>query len=219
MADASDSQKKAVFLAVLMIGGLGYVGYNNVYKPQQEEIAQLEERLGRLEAQNRTARRLTAEEGRSEVERRLGFYREQLVQVEGLIPSSEELPDLLDAISTEAQRSGVELALIQPVGASAEQYYTRRTYELAVNGSYHEIASFLTEIASLRRIITPINLRVATRGNEQGVADGELQAKFAIETYVLPSEGLPTAGADPAAGNVQTSSSKESDSAPAKQKS
>ena len=44
------------------------------------------------------------------------LYREQLIQVEGLIPSSEELPDLLDAISVEGQRTGVELVLIQPIG-------------------------------------------------------------------------------------------------------
>ena len=191
MADSPNRQ--VVLLAVLVVGALGYGAYQYVYLPRSAEVAELEARAERLEAQNATARQLTAREGRSDVERRLGLYREQLVQVEGLIPSSEELPDLLDAISAEAQRTGVELALIQPVGAEAEQFYTRRTYDLAVHGAYHEIGEFLTEIASLRRIITPINLNVtvmaATPGEKE--TQPELEAKFSIETYVLPSDELP----------------------------
>jgi type IV pilus assembly protein PilO len=196
MADSSGSQKQALLLAALVIGALGYGGYEYVYKPRSAELDELQARVERLEAQNQTARQLTAREGRTQVEQRLALYRDQLVQVEGLIPSSEELPDLLDAISAEAQRTGVELALIQPVGASAEQFYTRRTYELAVRGAYHEIGEFLTEIASLRRIITPINLNVAVMTEGAGEAEPQLEAKFAIETYVLPSADFPPPPAD-----------------------
>ena len=188
---AETSQRQVMLLAALVIGGIGYATYTYVYVPRSTEVGELETRLERLEAQNATARQLTAREGRSQVERQLALYRDQLVQVEGLIPSSEELPDLLDAISAEAQRSGVELSLIQPVGASAEQFYTRRTYDLAVRGGYHEIGEFLTEIASLRRIITPINLSVSVMDAEPGQNEPELEAKFAIETYVLPSDDFP----------------------------
>ncbi len=187
----ADQQRQMMLLAALGVGAVGYGTYTHVYVPRSAAVAELESRLERLEAQNATARQLTAREGRSEVERQLGLYREQLVQVEGLIPSSEELPDLLDAISAEAQRTGVELSLIQPVGASAEQFYTRRTYDLAVRGAYHEIGEFLTEIASLRRIITPINLSVTVMQAEPGETEAQLEAKFAIETYVLPSDEFP----------------------------
>lgn len=188
---AESSNRQMILLAVLVLGGLGYGAYNYVYLPRSAEVQELETRLERLEAQNQTARQLTAREGRSQVERRLALYREQLIQVEGLIPSSEELPDLLDAISAEAQRTGVDLALIQPVGASGEQFYTRRTYELAVHGAYHEIGEFLTEIASLRRIITPINLHVTVLTPPPGRTEPKLEAKFSIETYVLPSDEFP----------------------------
>lgn len=201
MAESSE-RRNIMILGVLLVGGLGYFGYNLVYKPRSEETQLIQARLERLEAQNRTARQLTAQEGRSEVERRLALYREQLVRVEGLIPSSEELPDLLDAISAEAQRTGVDLALIQPVGASAEQFYTRRTYELAVHGSFHQIGEFLTEIASLRRIITPINLNVVVREGE--TESPQLEAKFAIETYVLPSDEFPAPPPDSTAANAES---------------
>ena len=180
-------QRKKMLFAVALVGGLGYLVYDYVYSPRAEAVAELEQRLESLETQNRAARALMENEGRSEVESRLALYREQLDRVEGLIPSSEELPDLLDAISAEAQRTGVQLTLIQPVSATAEEFYTRRTYDLAVRGTYHEIGDFLAEIGSLPRIVTPIGLRVTLPGETAGDSP-ELDARFSIETYVLPSE-------------------------------
>jgi type IV pilus assembly protein PilO len=190
----TDPQQRQKFLfGVILVGGLAYLGYDYVYQPRVEEVASLEERLESLELQNQTARALHRSAGTGDVEQQLSIYQEQLVRVEGLIPSSEELPDLLDAISAEAQRTGVELSLIQPVGATAEAYYTRRTYDLAVLGSYHEIGAFLTRIASLPRIITPASLNLTPRDKENREGEPVLEARFSIETYVLPS---PSASAD-----------------------
>lgn len=192
MADMADPQaKNKLLLGVILVGGLGYLGYEHAYRPRAEEIAKMEERLEALELRNESARRLTDDQSRAEVERRLRRYRDQLGHVENLIPSSEELPDLLDAISEEAQRSGVELTLIQPVGATQEQHYTRRTYALAVTGSYHQIGEFLTHVGSLPRIVTPINLTVTVQDGETRSGEPKLEAKFAIETYVLPTLEVP----------------------------
>lgn len=184
-------QRKKLIMGVVLVAGLLYLAHSYVYSPRAQEVAELEQRLEALETKNRAARTLMESEGRGEVERKLALYREQLNRVEGLIPSSEELPDLLDAISAEAQRTGVDLALIQPVGATAENFYTRRTYDLAVRGTYHEIAAFLTAIGSLPRIITPSDLRVAVTSEEDPDAAPELEARFSIETYVLPSHSQP----------------------------
>jgi type IV pilus assembly protein PilO len=186
MADDPQRNKK-ILLGIMLIGGLGYLGFEYLYTPRAEEIATLERRLETLETQNRTARILTEADGRDDVERRLASYRDQLAQVEGLIPSSEELPDLLDAISMESQRTGVDLTLIQPTGAQVEEFYTRRTYQLAALGSYHQMGEFLTRIASLPRIITPTNLSLRVQRDEGRGGDPQLEARFAIETYVLPS--------------------------------
>ena len=191
MSSADPQARQKLILGVMLVAARGYATYEYVYTPRAEAVAAMEERLETLEAKNGAARRLVRNQGREAVERRLALYRAQLDEVEGLIPSSEELPDLLDAISAEAQRTGVDLALIQPVGAEAEAFYTRRTYDLAVIGSYHQIAEFLSEIGSLPRIVTPINLNLAAREGAEPGSTPRLEAKFSIETYVLPSAGLP----------------------------
>lgn len=180
--------RQKILLAVLLVAMIGYGGFQYVYEPRSAQVAELEARLETLRSRNRTARMLTEQHGRGPVEERMRMYRAQLSRVEALIPSSEELPDLLDAISAEAQRAGVELSLIQPVGAQEEQFYTRRTYELAVLGSYHQIGSFLTEIASLPRIITPTGLNLTVQQETGSTGEPRLEARFSIETYVLPSD-------------------------------
>lgn len=190
MAEFEESQiGKKLLLGALLVAGVGYLGYQYAYLPRAEAVQGLETRLEALQLQNRTAQLLSEENAEVSVQRQLAEYRDQLDQVEGLIPSSEELPDLLDAISTEAQRTGVELALIQPSGATAEEFYTRRTYDLAVLGSYHQIGEFLTRVGSLPRIITPTDLNLTVRSQESRTGNPQLEARFAIETYVLPSIG------------------------------
>ncbi len=182
----STSPRSLVLLIGLVVIGGGYVGYEYVYKPKAAEIEALESRLENLETENGTARILSEQNGQEAVESRLATYREQLMLLERLVPSSEEVPDLLDAIATEAGRTGVELTLIQPVSAVAETYYTRRTYDLGAIGAYHAIGAFITRIGSLSRIVTPLSLNLALLSEETQSGDPELEARFTIETYVLP---------------------------------
>ncbi len=182
-------QRQKLLLGLLLVLGLGYLSYTYLYTPRALENDALQARLETLEAQNGTARAITRGTGTTEVERQLVLYRDQLATVEGLIPLSEELPDLLDAISVEAQQTGVELSLIQPLSATEEAFYTRRTYELAVLGSYHDVGQFLTRVASLPRIVTPIDLNIAPQTDAAGAVPHRLEARFSIETYVLPLPG------------------------------
>jgi Tfp pilus assembly protein PilO len=188
-------QRKQLLYGGLFLALLAFGFYDRVYTPRKAQIAELETRLETLKTVNTRSRAITRA-GSDEMDQQLALYRQQLELAEGLIPSDEELPNLLDAISAEAQRAGVELTLIQPVGATEEAYYTRRVYDMAVVGGYHQIAEFLTRVASLPRIVTPTNLTLGparsvgapagqpARSSSQPV---ELEARFSVETYVIPS--------------------------------
>ena len=70
--------------------------YFQVYSPKKAANDTLETQLAQLQQSNSRARGLTR--GATSPEEALALYRRQLAVVEGLIPSGEELPDLLDAI-------------------------------------------------------------------------------------------------------------------------
>jgi Tfp pilus assembly protein PilO len=59
---------------------------------------------------------------------------------------------------------------------------------LTVRGTYHAIGSFLTEIGSLPRIVTPTQLKLTVPPTQPSDKKGQpmVEAGFRIVTYVIP---------------------------------
>jgi type IV pilus assembly protein PilO len=186
-------QRQKVLLGLLVIGMLGYAALEFVHRPRSARVAELEGRLELLLLRNQSARAFAADTAIAGLERRLAHQHEQLRWIESLVPAAEEVADLLDTIAAEARHAGIELMLLQPTGTSDEHFYSRRSYDLAVVGHYHDIGYFLSRIASLPRIIRPRGLSLVPRQQSDHGGSPALEARFSIETYVLPSPALATA--------------------------
>ena len=180
------SRKQQIVLVAVVIGLGWYAVYTYFLGPRQEDVRAKEAQLEQLESDNRRARLLAAR--RDDLARRMEIFERQLTIFEEFIPQSEEVPELLDAISREAQLTGVELARIRPRAPTAgAQFYTKQTWELAVMGDYHDIGRYLARIASLPRIIKPTNLSLTPAARSRATRDMEspLEVSLIIETYVL----------------------------------
>lgn len=150
----------------------------------RQEVIDMESRVERLESMN-TRARVQATQSR-ELEERLQQFERHISRLEDLVPRREEVSQLLNQINQRAEQVGVEVARFNPGAADVGTHYNRRTFEMTVLGSYHEIGRFLSEIGSLPRIITPTELSVIPN-NIRSNGDGQmLEASFLIETYVLP---------------------------------
>lgn len=157
------------------------------------EVQLLEHRLQELEAGNRHARSL-APEGTTELARRLERFGDRIARLEELIPRSEEVPALLESLAAEARRAGLgDLAFIRPGETEASPLYTKRSYEVSVEGGYHDVARFLTAIASLPRIVTPVELEMTAIPDPVMEGGSAVRAHFRIETYVRPPAGADAA--------------------------
>ncbi|MGD8866520.1 MAG: type 4a pilus biogenesis protein PilO [Gemmatimonadales bacterium] len=178
-------RKQALFLMAVLVGAIWYVAFNWVLTPRQERIEDTERDLQTLEAQNRRSRALAAR--KDDLEQRLGIQERQLQIFEEYIPESEEVPELLDAISNQAQMTGVELTRIRPQAVEAGEFYMKQTWELSVLGDYHNVGQYLTRIASLPRIIKPTNVQMSPASRSRATRDMEapLDVSFNIETFVL----------------------------------
>lgn len=180
--DMTQEEQKRLLIAVIPVLALfGYWYF--LHQPAAEEIAGMESRLETLETQNAQAR-ATAQQAGPELEDRLAVYEQHMIRLEQLMPSSEEVPELLESMALRAEQANIDLALVRPEPSEAGQFYRRRTYEIRVVGGYHEIGRFLAEIGSLARIVTPIDLQVTAVDDSNEAATAE--AEFRIETYVLP---------------------------------
>ena len=155
----------------------------------------LRDRLETLDVQNRQAQVIIARGGVDELRRRMDQYTRHVDRLEELIPGQEEIATLLNDIQAVARQSGVDPLSLDPEPPQQAGPYQRTGYQMTVVGEYHDVARFLTEIASLPRIVTPVQMDVTLFGNPQSRPEMEfpVQASFRIETYVLPDQtALPT---------------------------
>lgn len=159
------------------------------YTPRIEEIDGLRTRLTELQDKNRQAQ-ITAARAGTDLEERLAIYERHMGRLEELIPMQEEVSSLLNSISQEARRMGVEISALDPGPIQQESFYTRQSFSMEVWGEYHNVGQFLTGVASLPRIVTPkdVTLEPCVECEGRPGVEAPVKAGFTIETYVLPSD-------------------------------
>lgn len=191
-----EPKQQRAFIVIVLTLGLFYLFWDFVYGPEQEELTASQERLEELEQSNRRARVL-ATRGGADLEERMALYERHILKLEELIPAREEVPRLIRQITATAGAMDVDVDFLEPQPDESGEFYTRDPYTMRVLGQYHNVARFLTSIASLSRIITPVDVEMVElpdaaaelTGHEDGV-----QATFDIVTYVVPEDrGVPPA--------------------------
>lgn len=179
--------KQACLLVGFLALAAGYAFFEYWYSPRAQEVADLQVRLEQIEDRNRRAQIIVARGG-ADLEERLVIYERHVHRLEQLIPETEEVPALLNTIATEARRARVELGSLRPEPTTPGEFYDRQSYEMSAMGEYHDVGRFLTAVASLPRIITPMDAEIARYTGLAPRPDMEdvVVVRFRIETYVLP---------------------------------
>lgn len=188
-------QKNALVVGLLFVVGLYLV--NTYWRADRlAEVVQGESRLEALENSNRTAE-IIAARGGTALQERMVVYERHIAQLEALIPLEEQVASLLNDLTLLQRELGVQLDLIRPEPAEPSNFYTKQTYSLRVIGEYHDVSRYITRVASMERIITPIDLSLSVFAAPARFRDYEspVQAEFRIQTYVIASdESLPPGG-------------------------
>lgn len=198
----TERPKQVALLVCIAALALIYVGYEYYWTPERNEIESLETRLQTLEDQNRRAQVLAARGG-PELEERLVVYERHLLRLEELIPAGQEVPVLLRLIASEALRTGVDMGGIDPEPTVPGEYYSMDAYGMNVVGEYHDVGRFLTAIASLERIITPVDLLIEPAPSQpvNQQMESPVRASFRIETYISPRQVDPLEAEELAGGD------------------
>lgn len=185
----SDLQKHKPLLLIALPLLLLFAYWYLLYTPGSAKVQEMQTRLDGLTSKNAAAKLIIARTG-GDVRKKLALYEQQMTRLEQLIPRSDEVPELLHAMTMRAEDSGVELTVVRPRPAGDGEFYTQQVYDISIVGPYDGVGRFLAAVGSLPRIVTPINLKMARLGTQtdrSGAA--KLEADFQVETYVMPSDG------------------------------
>ena len=196
---ALSSEKTTPLLMLGLAAMLGYIGYTGAVievvglhglKARSARVVAIRDSISRLEAATDSAKKELARGTVADVRKRLESYRGSLTLLRRLVPERNEVPNLLDDISTRSKIRGVTLSQVvpQPVEPGPAPFNTYK-YNMSVIGKYDQIGQFLADVASLQRIIVPYDLTVAAANSSAAKALGDttgalLEARFQIRTYV-----------------------------------
>jgi type IV pilus assembly protein PilO len=181
-----------VFVVIVAIAALGLY-YQYVWSPKQQVLAALEERVDNLTQINEKIEREVKRGNLAKLKAESARYRRDLMVLRQLVPTKNEVPGLLEQVSTAARRVGLDLSDVQPEAVVSGTHFDVHRYRMGVNGDYHAIARFLTNVGSLTRIVAPINLQLTPSSkNLPRILPKEsrlLEARFQIQTYVARTGG------------------------------
>ena len=183
-------------LAFVLAGAYWYF----VYSPKDVVLVDLDAKVAQLDSSNAKAKKLLQRGKLEEVRAETDRSQKSLELMRQLVPTGNEVPALLDQVSTAAKAAGLEVAAVKPEAVFVGSEFDTYRYTITVIGPYHSTASFLAAVGSLTRIMAPVNLAIELArpsGNKAKLSRrGEqlLSTSFELQTYVAHSAPARPAG-------------------------
>ena len=82
------------------------------------------------------------------------------------LPNESEIPDLLIDMTQVGLSRGLQFEQIKPGRTVGKDFYAEKRVNIKANGTYHQIAGFISDIAALPRIINVANFKLTrSKGN------------------------------------------------------
>lgn len=114
----------------------------------------------------------------------LEAYRKQLADIEQAfgallkqLPNKREMDALITDINQAGLGRGLQFDLFKPSNETVTEFYAETPILVKVNGGYHDIAAFVSDVAKLSRIVTMQNIALAPN------KDGSLNMDATVKTY------------------------------------
>jgi len=154
---------KVIAIALLCVA-LGGVGFWFDTKVQLESLDVVRTKEGELKevfkVKQRQAANLAAYKNQmEEMKRSFGTMLRQL-------PSKTEVDDLLQDVSQTGLKNGLDIDLFKPENETPADFYAELPITIKVTGTFHEFGKFVSDVASLPRIVTLHDFSIAPVKNK-----------------------------------------------------
>ena len=187
-----NQREQAMVLVCIIAIALAGLYYMYVWSPKRVELGTLEVRVDSLEVGNDRARAEMAKGSAADLQAQADQYARDLEIMRQLVPTGNEVPALLEQVSTSARRTGLDLSAVEPQPVIEGEIFDTYRYKIALTGGFHAVGEFLTNVGSLTRIVAPMNLSLAPAANPNMAAvklkrpgTAAIDTRLEIQTYVI----------------------------------
>src|SRR6266567_6556681 len=151
----TDQRSQIMALLVLVAGAGGYFFWTKKHSPDIVAITSANQESDSLEKIVAAAKADLASGSIEDLRRRVEEYQGSLELMKRLVPDKNEVPTLIDDISTKAKVRGITLGKIQPLTPEIGAPFDTYRYRLEVYGHYDQVGEYMSDVASLPRIVVP----------------------------------------------------------------
>ena len=120
---------------------------------------------------------------------KLELYKEQLAEMEASfgallrqLPETTEVESLLVDVSQTGLAAGLEIKKFKPSAEEKKGFYAELPISLEVSGSFHQLATFISGIAALPRIVTISDMKLEPF-NKDDLTSAKLKMSATAKTY------------------------------------
>jgi type IV pilus assembly protein PilO len=186
--------QKIILSVMLCAGLLGVFFFSHLvpfsYPNQRDRLAALKGEYEKKSTELARARATVSDLPRFEAE--YAHLHERWASAAELLPTDKQFPALLRRITLAAQQTGVDFLVFRPNEQKSEQHYVEMPIQLSVYGGYHQVGSFIAELANMRRIITVSNLQLKTNTKSPDKS-ATTSAEFTASAYSMNAAPAPPA--------------------------
>ena len=168
-----------IVVLVALYGAILVVGYVGLISGQRDDYNQREDKEASLKSDFESKALQAAN---------LDVYKKQLDDMQTSfgtmlrqLPGQTEIPSLLQDISQAAQVDGLKQDMFRPGGESPKDFYSEKPIDLQLEGTYHQFGKFVSDVATLPRIVTLHNVSIKPAGG--GAGSDALVMNLTAKTY------------------------------------
>ncbi len=156
----NDALKK-ILAALVLAAAVVYLGNTYLLGPKRETIRKVVAEREKLDKE--IARLRAAQKRVAVIEKEIGQLQAQLDQLKGILPSRKEIPQLLRQVPRLGYYNGIVFNIFRPGRVSVGKIYGTLPVSITFTCTYPQLASLITGITSLERLIKPISLKVTSK--------------------------------------------------------
>ncbi len=195
---ANMTQREQLMIGVAVIAfALAGAFWYFPYQSKNEQLATIEAHVEALEAVNSRAQKEMAKGNVTELRAQADAYRQSLSVMRQLVPTNNEVPLLLDQVSTAARRANLDIGAVTPEAVIPGTEFDTYRYKVGLVGSYHELGRFFANVGSLTRIVAPVDVKLQPAQSSltrRSKTASLIQADREIRTYVARTTPIPSGG-------------------------
>ncbi len=198
--DFRDPKTQKILMGVVAFFVVVYFWYTRLYTSYDNQLAGMTKEYENMitDLKNVEMKSKTLEALKEEYVELLDKY----LEIEQLLPEVKQIPSFLVQLHTASSLTGTKITKIEPRPIVPESFYNVASFDIHMEGGYHEFGKFMSYVANFPFIanVSNVDLKtpsinfIAAENSKEGARELKqptLVANFLLSTYyVKPDERL-----------------------------